>query len=336
MAALENTIKAEDVAAALDIEMLTNFDGEVNRLVEILGIFGVETVAAGTAMYTYTVTGTLNTTPVAEGDETPLSKYDVDKTPIGEIPIKPHRKLTTVQAILKGGFENAVNKTDRKMIGDVRSDILGDFFTYLGTGTGASTGSGLQDALAQADAKLEDTLETNNDSTERIIHFVNRFDIADYLGKAKVTTQTVFGMTYIQSFLGVNDIFVTNRVPKGTLYATPVENLHIYGVDFSTLDDAGLTYTTSDGGLIGVHHAPSYTRTSSETFALAGAMFIAENLSYIVKGSVTEGAPAAAQPVTIQGTPAVTIQGTPNVNATIQGTPAVTIDGQPIQTTSSS
>ena len=299
MAALENTIKAEDIAKSLDVEMTTNFDGQLNRLTEILGMFGVETVSAGTAMYTYTVTGTLETGAVAEGDEVPLSKYEVDKTPIGEIPIKPYRKLTTAQAVLRGGFENAVSKTDRKMVGDARAGLLGDFFTYLATGTGTATGAGLKMALAKADAALNKALEDNRDSTERIIHFVSLEDIADYIGSAEVTTQTVFGMTYLKSFLGVTDIFATSKVASGTLYATPVENLHIYGIDFSTLDDAGLTYEVADSGLIGVHHVPSYARTSSETYMLVGGMFLAENLSYIVKGTVTAADP---QKVSVVGT----------------------------------
>lgn len=303
MAALDNTIKAEDVASALDIEMVTNFNGELNRLTEILGIFGVETVAAGTAMYTYTVTGSLNSTNVAEGDEVPLSKYKTEKTPIGEIPIKPYRKLTTAQAILKSGYENAINKTDRKMLGHARAGILGNFFTYLATGEGTSTGAGLKAALAQADAELDKALENNDDSTERVIHFVNRGDIADYLGSAQVTTQTVFGMTYLQNFLGITDIFATSKVPEGTVYATPVENLHIYGIDFSTLGDAGLIYETSDGGLIGVHHTPSYSRTSAETYMLVGAMFLAENLTYIVKGTVT-----AADPIDVSVVGTVTTE----------------------------
>ena len=299
MAALENTIKAEDIAKSLDVEMTTNFDGQLNRLTEILGMFGVETVSAGTAMYTYTVTGSLETDAVAEGDEVPLSKYEVNQTPIGEIPIKPYRKLTTAQAVLRGGFENAVSKTDRKMIGDARAGLLGGFFTHLATGKGTATGAGLKMALSKADAALNKALEDNRDSTERIIHFVSLEDIADYIGSAEVTTQTVFGMTYLKSFLGVTDIFATSKVASGTLYVTPVENIHIYGIDFSTLEDAGLTYEVSDSGLIGVHHVPSYARTSSETYVLVGGMFLAENLSYIVKGTVTAADP---QKVSVVGT----------------------------------
>lgn len=287
MAALTNTIKAEDIAASLDIEMGQNFKGDLDRLQEILGIFEPEVVAAGTTMYTYTVTGSLNTTAVAEGDEVPLSKYDVDKNPIGSITINPYRKLITAQSILKGGYENAARKTDKKMLSDVRKDIWGDFFTFLATGTGTATGVGLQAAIAQADAKLGDTLETNGDSADSLVWFVNPFDIADYLANAEVTVQNVFGMRYLESFLGVSNIFVTNKVAKGTLYTTPVENIHIYGIDFASLAEAGLEYTVVDGSLIGVHHEPAYNRTSAETYVLSGAQMLAENLSYIVKGTIT-------------------------------------------------
>lgn len=288
MAALDNTITTADVVTALDVEMSANFDQEVNRLLEILGIFGVEVVPAGTALYQYKVTGSLASDTVAEGDEVPLSKYDVKKTPIGEVAIKPYRKLTTAQAILKSGFENAVRKTDNKMVKDIRGDILADFFTFLGKGTGTSTGAGLQAALAKADAALGDELEKNNDQSDRYIHFVNRQDIADYLATANITTQTVFGMEYLQNFLGVTDVFITSKVTAGTLYVTPVENLHIYGVDFAALGAAALSYEQQENSLVGVHHDANYARTSAETNVLTGANFIPEATNYIIKGTVTE------------------------------------------------
>lgn len=288
MAALDNTITTTDVVTALDVEMSMNFDQEVNRLLEVLGIFGVEVVSAGTALYQYKVEGSLNDATVAEGDEVPLSKYTVDKDPVGELAVKPYRKLTTAQAILKSGFENAVRKTDNKMVKDIRGGILADFFKFLGNGTGTSTGAGLQAALAKADAELGDELEKNNDSSDRYVHFVNRQDIADYLAQAAITTQTVFGMEYLQNFLGVTDIFITSKVEAGTIYVTPIENIHIYGIDFSALAEADLTYEQQENSLIGVHHTPNYSRTSAETYVLTGASFLPEAKNYIIKGSVTE------------------------------------------------
>lgn len=299
MAKLDNTVTIEDVVTALDVEMSSNFDQEVNRLIEILGIFGTEVVPAGTAMYQYKVEGSLNAATVDEGDEVPLSKYTVEKESVGELEVKPYRKLTTAQAILKSGFENAVRKTDNKMVKDIRGGIISDFFKFLENGTGTSTGAGLQAALAKADAALGDALEANNDSTDRYVHFVNRQDIADYLAKANITTQTVFGMEYLQSFLGVTDIFVTSKVPAGTIYVTPVENIHIYGIDFSALSEADLTYEQQENSLIGVHHTPNYSRTSAETYVLTGASFLPEAKNYIIKGSVTAIDTLSAAPVAV-------------------------------------
>lgn len=297
MAALSNTVKTEDVATALDVEMGVNFDGELNKLMELIGVFGTEIVPAGQALYQYKVEGSLAEGAVAEGDEVPLSKYTVEKEPIGEVALKPYRKLTTAQAILKGGFENAVRRSDDKMVKDIRGNILKDFFTLLGNGTGTAEGNGLQGALAMADAALGDELEKNNDASARLIHFVNRQDIAEYLANAQVTVQTVFGMDYIQSFLGVTDIFVTNRVEAGTLYVTPVENIHVYGVDFGALGAAGLAYTQQDGSLIGVNHEPAYDRTSSVTNVLSGANFVPEAKNYIVKAEVKAAAATMAAKV---------------------------------------
>lgn len=290
MAAITNTTMAADIERALDVEFAANFNQEYDRLADVLGIVSPEVVAAGTAMYQYVVTGKLNDMEVAEGDEVPLSKYDVKKAPIGEIELKPYRKVTTAQSVLKSGYVNSIVRTDKAMVKDVRADIVEKFFAFLANGTGAASGTTLQAALAQADAVLDDEMEKAGDKADRIVHFVNRFDIADYLANATVTTQTVFGMTYIQSFLGVTDIFVTSKVPKGTVYVTPAENIHMYGVDFGALGQAGLNYTVYEGSLIGVNHQPVYNRVSAETNVLTGATLLAEITNYIVKATVAPSA----------------------------------------------
>ncbi len=241
-------------------------------------------------MYTYKVTGELETDAVAEGDEIPLSHYKVDKTPVSTLGIKKYRKLTTAEAILKGGFANAVTKTDSKMIREIRNNILADFFTFLQTGTGTATGTGMQATFAQVDATLNDKLESNGDSADRIIHFVNPFDIADYLAGAQVTTQTVFGMSYLQSFLGVNDISRPTRSPRAPCGPPRGEHPPVR----RGLQRAGgrwPAYTTQDGGLIGVHHEANYDRASADVrYGLTGAMMIAENLDYIAKDTIKKGA----------------------------------------------
>lgn len=309
MAAPANITDSTAINAAMDQEFIANFQHDFDRLAEILGIFGTETMTAGTVLKMLKVTGKLNNdktdaskengtaatavtlgsssgSSYIEGDEVALSKFNAEWVLVDEINGVPYRKMTTAAAIQKSGYVNAVLKTDQKMLSLARGGIVSDFFTFLKNGTGAATGKGLQAALAMTDAALGDSVEGNGDEAGRIIHFVNRQDAAEYLGNAPITVQNVFGMTYLQNFLGVENVFLTNKVDKGGLYATPVENIHIFGLDFGALSQAGLAYATDANGLIGVAHIPAYDRVSVETNVLTGCTMFPEVMDYIVKGTV--------------------------------------------------
>ncbi len=286
MAAENNTITSADMIVALDAEFVTNYKQEADRLLEVLGITGVETVAAGTAIHQVKITGELATDAVEEGDLVALSKYKAESVAIDEVAPKKYRKLTTAEAILKAGPEVAVVRTDNKMMSQVRNGMVADFFAALKNGTGAATGKSLQAALAMADAQLADAMEANGDEGANVVHFVNRQDAAEYLGQAAITTQTVAGLTYLESFLGIPSVFLTNKVEKGTLYVTASENLHAFGVDFSGLASGGLTYATDESGLVGVSHDPVKNRASIETNVVSGLKLFPEVTDYIVKGTI--------------------------------------------------
>ena len=215
--------------------------------------------------------------------------------------------MTTHKAIQQSGYVNAVLKTDKHMASLVRRSIVSQFFSFLLKGTDTATGKGLQACAAAVDAKLGNTLETNGDAAERVVHFINRDDAADYLGNATITDQNLFGLTYLENFLGLSGVFLTNQVAKGNHDRHPADNIRIFGVDFGELATSGLTYTVSDSGLIGVAH-PAYDHVSVETNVLAGldsglprrahpgvfetnvlagATFFPEVKDYIVKGTIT-------------------------------------------------
>lgn len=290
MAAITNTITTNEVVAALDVQASLNFMGEYDKLAEILGIVAPEVVAAGTAMRQLKITGALTAGTVAEGDEVPLSKYSAEYINLDPIQLKKYRKMTTAEAILKGGFEAAVMKTDAKMLSHVRSDIVDEFFGFMANGTTTATGTGLQAALANADAQLQVKLEANGDEGGALVHFVNPLDVAAYIGNAPITTNTAFGMTYLQDFLGIQNVVVTAKVAQGKFFVTPAENLHMYAVDFGALGQAGLSYNVQAGSLIGVAHEAAYDRVSAETHVVTGATLFAEVVDYIVKGSVEASA----------------------------------------------
>lgn len=295
MAALTNTVTAADMNVALDQEFIANFQQDYNRLADILGIFAPEVMAAGTALYQLKITGTLSDatgdegssgSAYVEGDIVALSKFEAEKKLIDIVKARPYRKVTTAQAIQQAGYDVAMLRTDQKMLSLVRNAIVSDFFTFLGNGTGTATGTTFQACAAAVDATLGDTLETNNDSTGAIVHFVSRQDVAEYLGNAQITVQNAFGMSYLEAFLGFTNVFMSNNVAKGTIYATPVENIHIYGLDFGALTQAGLAYVADSNGLIGVAHTPAYDRVSAETNVLTGAVMFPEVQDYIVKGTI--------------------------------------------------
>jgi len=300
MATLTNTITSDQYKVALDQEFLANFRQEGDRLNEILGNFGFEVVHAGTALYQLKVTGSLNESAAdagssgaayVEGDEVALSKYAAEKVPMGSVTIKPYRKRTTAQAIQQNGYVAAVARTDKKMLSDVRKDILKEFFAFLENGTGAASGTTLQAALANADAALADAMEDNGDgSPSGVVHLVNRQDAAAYLGAQPVTTQTAFGMTYLESFLGVESVLLTNQVAKGSFWVTPKENVHVLTADYSELAKGGISYATEQNGLVGVAHTPAYDHVSTDTHVVTAMTLFPEITDYIINGTI---APAA-------------------------------------------
>lgn len=301
MPAIPNTVTTAEVNASLDQEMVNNFKQDYDRLAEVLGIFAPEVMTAGVALNQIKVDGALNDaaadgtssgTAYVEGEEVALSKYTATKVPVGVIKARPYRKLTTADAIMRSGYDVAVLRTDQKLLSQLRGAVLTEFFTDLNAGTGAATGTNLQTAIANTDAVLGDALEANGDTdTGGVVHFVNRLDAAEYLGTQTVTVQTAFGLTYLESFLGTQRVFLTSKVAHGTVVATPIENVHIYGVDFASLAQGGLAYEQDGNGLIGVAHEAAYDRVSAETNVLCGMRVFPEVTDYIVKGSFAKPAP---------------------------------------------
>lgn len=302
MAVTPNTIVTADVVTSLDLEFNSNFEKEIYDFIGRLGLEEPMVMAAGTTLYKLTVTGALNNSATAgtpspsssgtayvEGDEVALSHYAVTKTPVGELGFKPYRKRTTAAAIQKGGYEQAVLRTDKEMLNNLRTQLLNEFFTDLTTTSGASTatGQGMQKALANMDAKMNDLLETKGFSVGRCIRFVNPYDIAGYLGAANVGLATLYGMNYLQNFLGVTDIVVTNKVTQGDIWMTPVENIRFFAADFSELSRGGLTYTISDHGIIGVTHEANLARVSTETHVLSALTMMTEYADLVVHGTIT-------------------------------------------------
>lgn len=284
-----NVIKKAQLAKVRELDFATLFGENVQNLVRMLGITRKIPVTAGTALKVLKVTGTLESGAVPEGEIIPLSQYATTYTTVAEASLKKWRKATTAEAILKGGYDQSVNETDKKLILDIQKSIRSQFVTFLGTGTGTATGEGLQAALANAWGKLSILFE---DDAVQTVFFLNPMDVSDYLAKAQISVQTAFGLNYVENFLGLGTVILTGAIPAGTFYATAAENIVLYYINVAEangLGDAFAFTTDAETGLVGIHEDGNYTRMQEETVAISGVTIFAERLDGVLVGTITAG-----------------------------------------------
>ena len=283
-----NTVKAADLAKVRDVDFAERFSTGLETLMKMLGVTRKIEKKAGEVLKVYKVAGTLLDGTVAEGEVIPLSKYNTTYEPIGEAELKKWRKVTTAEAISEKGYGQAVNDTNDKMLRDIQKGIRSKFVNFLATGTGTASGAGLQAALAQTWGQMQVLFE---DSAIQAVHFVNPLDIADYLGNAQISTQTAFGMSYVENFLGMGTVILASDVPKGKVYTTAAENIVCYYIPVTSSDMAQAFDLTADAtGLIGIHTGATYNNLSAETVAASGVGLFAEKLDGIVVGTISAGA----------------------------------------------
>lgn len=284
----EKMIKSAELAKVRDVDFTERFTTGIQTLMKMLGITRKVEKKAGEVLKVYKVTGTLVNGTVAEGEVIPLSEYKTTYEPVGEANLKKWRKQTTAEAISSKGYAQAVNDTNDKMLKDIQKGIRKDFAAFLATGSGKATGVGLQAALAQVWGQLQVIWE---DTSVEAVYLMNPLDVADYLGGAQIVTQTAFGMSYIENFLGIGTVILASDVPKGKIYATASENIVLYFVNVTGSDLAQAFNLTSDTtGLIGIHTGPVYENLTSETVAASGVGLFAENLGGVVIGTITAAA----------------------------------------------
>ena len=278
------TVKEADLAKVRDVDFTERFSKGIDTLMAMLGVTRKQEKRAGEVLKVYKATGTLESGVVAEGEVIPLSKYQTTYEAIGEAVLNKWRKVTTAEAISSKGYGQAVNDTNDKMLKDIQKGVRTSFVNFLATGTGEVAGVGLQATLAQAWGKLQVLFE---DTSVQSVYFMNPLDVADYLGGAQISTQTAFGMSYIENFLGLGTVILASDVPKGKLYATAAENIVLYYIPVTSADMAQAFDLTSDAtGLIGIHTGPTYDKLSAETVAASGVGLFAEKLDGIVVGTI--------------------------------------------------
>lgn len=296
----QNLIKKDDLARAREVDFTYRFNDSIRKLVQALGITRKIPKQAGTVLKAYKAVGTLENGVIAEGETIPLSKYETVPVTFKEITLKKYRKGTSAEAIIDGGYDQAVNMTTNKMLKDVQKVIKNEFFGFLDEGTGKANGATFQAALAQSWGQLQVKYE---DTEFSAVHFLNPLDVADYLATANITLQTAFGMTYVEDFLGLGTAFFNSAVPQGKIYSTAKENIIMYYIPVNGADlGEAFNFTSDELGLIGIHEVPDYTNMTAFDTVVNGLTLFAERLDGIIVATIGSAAPTATKVAPLTGT----------------------------------
>ena len=277
---------------AREMDFVSRFGSNWNALRDILGIMRPIRKSPGTKMVSYTASVALESGSVNPGCVIPYSKATIVEAAKSDLEIEKYAKAVPVEDVAKYGAAIAVEKSDDAFLTQLQNVVLGRFYTFLNTGSLAPasgvTPADWQDALAKAQGLVLDKFADMQKDVTAVVGFANILDAYDYLGAADVTVQTQFGLTYIKNFLGYSTVFLlpARFIARGTVIATPVENIDLYYIDPGDSEFArlGLQYTTDgETNLIGFHAQGNYGTAVGESFALMGMALWAEYLDGIAK-----------------------------------------------------
>ena len=281
MEALDNLTKSQHIQViAREVDFVTRFANNWEALREILGIMRPIKKQPGAVLKSKKAIVTLQSGTVAEGDVIPFSLAQVVEQTYAEMTLDKYAKSVSAEAIKDHGYDVAVGMTDDQFLFELQSNVLSRFYTYLNTGALTNVQPNFQKGLAMAKGLVVNKWKKMHKTSTNVVGFVNVLDVYEYLGAATITVQSAFGFEYIEDFMGFNTIFLLSdsEIARGTIIATPVENIVLYYCDPATSDfaRAGLQYTVE-----GETNLIDYTRAVSNCYALMGLVLFSEYIDGI-------------------------------------------------------
>lgn len=280
--ALPNTY--QNTILPREIDFVTRFGQNWDRLRDILGIMRPIRKAPGTQLSTVKATVTLESGTVGPGDVIPYSKTAFTKATFEDLTIEKYAKAVTIEEVEKYGAEVAIQKSDEAFLNQLQTKVLTDFYSFLNNSTGTSTtgtAATWQKALAKAKAEVLSYFQENSLTATEVVGFANIMDAYEYLGEADITIQSEFGINYVKNFMGYSTLFLMSDsfIPQKRVIALPVENIDLYYIDPGDSEFArlGLDYTVQgETNLVGFHAQGAYHTAVGESYALMGMKLWAE------------------------------------------------------------
>lgn len=276
---------------AREVDFVTRFNDNWDALRQIMGIMRPIRKANGTTLISYTADVALEDGDVDPGNVIPYSQATITQVAKGDLTVKKYAKAVPIEDVTKYGAEIAIEKSDDAFLTKLQNVVLGNFYTFLNTGTLTGQAATWQAALAKAQGEVLNKFASIQKDVTSVVGFANILDAYDYLGSAEITVQTQFGLSYIKNFLGYSTLFLlpADKVARNRVIATPVENIDLYYIDPGDSDFArlGLVYTTQgETNLIGFHAQGNYSTAVGESYALMGMALWAEYLDGIANITV--------------------------------------------------
>lgn len=291
------------------IDFVKQFESNVNRLREALGIMRMQPLTKGN---TVNIWGDKVIEPtgtdvdgaggiVNPAVDIPLTEVQRNLDRTIELKWHKYRKVVPWETIQQFGYDQAVLQTDRTMMLQIQNDIRKDLFsnlTNLSNSTTANVTGNLQTALGAAYGKVMDAFDGNVD---QIVMFANPQDAGDYLGSAVIQNgQSVgFGLTLVEDFMGAR-LLLNNSIPKGQYIATAVNNLNLAYMPANDAELmqalAGKQTTTGELGLITLVHDINTTNATQQSTVMDAIQMFPEISAGVVKGTISAPAAASVSP----------------------------------------
>lgn len=282
---------------AREVDFVTRFNDNWDALRNIMGIMRPIRKAPGTSLISYTADVALEDGDVGAGEVIPYSKATITQATKDDLSIKKYAKAVPIEDVDKYGAEIAVEKSDDAFLTKLQNVVLGNFYTFLNTGSLTGTAATWQAALAKAQGEVLNKFAGMAKDVTSVVGFANILDAYDYLGAVDISVQTQFGLNYVKDFMGYSTLFLlpttvsgNNAIARNTVIATPVENIDLYYADPGDSEFArlGLNYTVQgETNLIGFHAQGNYSTAVGESYAIMGMKLWAEYLDGIAKITVT-------------------------------------------------
>ena len=136
------------------MDFVTRFNDNWDALRTILGIMRPIRKTPGTQLISYTADVTLEDGDVDPGNVIPYSKATITPSKKADLTIKKYAKAVPIEDVDKYGSEIAVEKSDDAFLTKLQNVVLGDFTTFLNTGSLTGTATTWQAALAKAQGEV--------------------------------------------------------------------------------------------------------------------------------------------------------------------------------------